>query len=78
MVQFYSPEHPHAFSESDPVSLKPVRARIEREGAVLLGDPEKIREWLPDLAKDVKFEYFEVEYQAPFGKLKTDEYYIAL
>ncbi|MBE6374528.1 MAG: glycosyltransferase family 39 protein [Lentisphaerae bacterium] len=78
VVQFYSPEHPHAFSESDPVSLKPVRARIEREGAVLLGDPGKIRKWHPDLAKDVKFEYIEVEYQAPFGKLKTDEYYIAL
>ena len=78
VVQFYSPDHPHVFSESDPVSLKHARARIEREGAILLGDPDKIRKWHPDLTKNVKFQYFEVEYKAPFGKWKADEYYIAI
>ena len=78
VVQFYSPDHPHSFCESDPVSLKPARGRIEQEGAVLLGVPNNIRKWLPDLAKDVKFQYFEVEYKAPFGKSDIEEYYIAI
>ena len=78
VIQFYSPEHPQACSESDPYTLKPVLAKIRREGALLLGYPDAIRKWLPELAGKVKFEYFPVEYRARWGKLKEDEYYIAV
>lgn len=78
VIQFYSPEHPHSFSMSDPVSLKPALEKIRTEGALLCGDPGMIRKLLPEFAKDVKFEYFPVDYKAPFGKLKTEEYYIAV
>ncbi|MBO4632742.1 MAG: glycosyltransferase family 39 protein [Lentisphaeria bacterium] len=77
VIQFYSAEHPQACSESDPYTLKPVLAKVRREGALLLGNPDKIRKWLPELAGKVKFEYFPVEYRARWGKLKDDEYYIA-
>ena len=78
VVQYYSPEHPQSFCESDPVSLKPAMAKIEKEGAFLLGEPKVIRKWLPDLAKNVKFEQINVEYKALLGKPDMDEYYIAL
>ena len=77
VVQFYSPEHPQAFSVSDPVSLAPHLPDIRRNGVLLLGDEDKIRSWLPEIAGRVKFDYFEVSYRAWSGKSKTEEYVIA-
>ena len=77
VVQFYSPEHPQAFSVSDPVSLEPFLPQIRREGALLLGDEAKIRSWLPEIAGKVKFDLFEVSYGVPSGKRKSKTYVIA-
>ena len=78
VVQYYSPDHPQSFCESDPVSLKPWRAKIEQEGTILLGRPNVIRKFLPEWTKDVKFERIDVEYKAPFGKPDSDDYYIGI
>ncbi|MBQ9338540.1 MAG: glycosyltransferase family 39 protein [Lentisphaeria bacterium] len=77
VVQFYSPDHPQAFSVSDPVTLAPYLPEIRRNGALLLGDEDKIRQWLPDLAGKVKFHWFQVTYRAASGKTKSEEYVIA-
>ena len=76
VVQFYSPEHPQAFSVSDPVTLAPYLPEIRRNGVLLLGDVDKIRAWLPEIAGRVKFDYFEVTYRARSGKSKTAGYVI--
>ena len=78
VVQFYSPDHPLSFNDDDPVSLKPFLEQIRRNGCLLLVEnPESIKKTLPELAGKLKFECFEVEYRAPFGRLKNDEYYVA-
>ena len=77
VIQFYSPDHPQSFSDDDPVSLAPFLPEIRKNGALLLGSPNRLREWLPELTKDLKFEYFPVEYKARFGKREEKEFYIA-
>ena len=78
VVQFYSPDHPQAFSAHDPVTLKPFMDRIRQNGALLLcEDPEDMRKRHPELAGKLKFECFAVDYRAPFGRVKNEEYYIA-
>ncbi len=76
-VQFYSPEHPLSFSENDPISLAPFRERIRREGALLIGDAEDLKRWLPEMAGSVKFEHLQVQCKAIAGKTKTYDYVMA-
>ena len=64
-------------SVSDPVSLAPHLPDLRRNGVLLLGDEDKIRAWLPEIAGRVKFDYFEVSYRAWSGKSRTEEYVIA-
>jgi len=77
VVQFYSPSHPLSFDEDDPISLTPFRERIRREGALLIGDAEDLKKWLPEMAGSVKFEYLPAHCKAMFGKPKDYDYVMA-
>ena len=78
VIQFYSPDHPQSFCDSDSVSLAPFLPEIRKNGALLLGHPDRLRKFLPELTRDLKFEPFVVEYKAPKGKRKEKEYFIAV
>ena len=77
VIQFYSPDHPKACSDSDSYSIALLMPEIRRNGVLLAGNPELIRKYLPDIAGKVRFDYFTVEHKALFGKRKTAEYWIA-
>ena len=78
VIQFYSSEHPQACDSDDSCSLETVQAKVRREGALLIGDPEAIRIHLPDLASRVKFEYFPVAYRAVWGKPEVDDFVVGI
>ena len=78
VIQFYSPDHPQSFCDTDPVSLAPFLPEIRKNGALLVGYPDRFQKWLPELTGDLKFEPFPVEYQARFGKRDEKEFFIAI
>ena len=77
VVQFYSPSHPQSFDEDDPVSLAPFRGKIAREGALLVGDREDLKRWLPEMTAALRFEPLPARCKAMFGKTKDYEYVMA-
>ena len=77
VIQFYSPEHPQACDADDPVSMAAVRERIRREGVLLVGEPDALLKWQPEMARAVKFESLPVTYKALWGKSKVRVYSIA-
>ncbi|MBO4648734.1 MAG: glycosyltransferase family 39 protein [Lentisphaeria bacterium] len=77
VIQFYSPEHPQAFCDSDQISLAPFLPEIRKNGALLLGNPDRLRKLLPELTDGLKFEPVQVGYKARFGKRKEKEFFIA-